>query len=79
MMYLEDILFSLYEIKEYAEILNKNTKDEEVQNFTSRIAEHAKTAIYNITTEMTVERFRLNNAFKEVERRENTGEEEEET
>lgn len=30
MLYYEDILFSLYEIKEYAELMNKYVKDENI-------------------------------------------------
>lgn len=60
MLYYEDILFSLYEIKEYAELMNKYVKDENissgnVQNFTSRIIEHAKAAIGEVKSRMTVE------------------------
>lgn len=79
MMYLDNILFSLYEIKEDAEFLNKNRKDETVQNYTSRIAEHAKAVIGEIKSVMTLEDLRIKKAFGEVQRRENTGEEEEET
>ena len=79
MMYLDNILFSLYEIKEDAEFLNKNRKDETVQNYTSRIAEHTKAVICEIKSVMTLEDLRIKKAFEEVQRRENTGEEEEET
>jgi hypothetical protein len=84
MLYYENILFSLYEIKEYAELMNKYVKDENissnnVQNFTSRIIEHAKVAIGEVKSRMTVEDLSIKKAFEEVQRRENTGEEEEET
>jgi hypothetical protein len=84
MLYYENILFSLYEIKEYAELMNKYVKDENissnnVQNFTSRIIEHAKVAIGEVKSRMTVEDLAIKKAFEEVQRRENTGEEEEET
>jgi hypothetical protein len=84
MLYYENILFSLYEIKEYAELMNKYVKDENissnnVQNFTSRIIEHAKAAIDEVKSRMTVEDLSIKKAFEEVQRRENTGEEEEET
>ena len=84
MLYYENILFSLYEIKEYAELMNKYVKDENitsnnVQNFTSRIIEHAKAAIGGVKSRMTVEDLAIKKAFEEVQRRENTGEEEEET
>lgn len=79
MMYLDNILFSLYEIKEDAEFLNKNNKGEEIQDYTSRIAEHAKAVIGEIKSVMTLEDLRIKKAFEEVQRRENTGEEEEET
>ena len=84
MLYYEDILFSLYEIKEYAEILNKKVKDrtlgaDEIQSSTSRIIEHAKAAIDNVKSRMTVEDLAIKKAFEEVNSRENTGEEEEET
>lgn len=79
MMYLDNILFSLYEIKEDAEFLNKNNKGEEIQDYTSRIAEHAKAVIGEIKSVMTLEDLRIKKAFEEIQRRENTGEEEEET
>jgi len=84
MLYYENLLFSLYEIKEYAELMNKYVKDENitsnnVQNFTSRIIEHAKAAISEVKSRMTVEDLAIKKAFEEVQRRENTGEEEEET
>ena len=82
MLYYENILFSLYEIKEYAELMNKHVNDENisyVQNFTSRIIEHAKAAIGEVKSRMTVEDLAIKKAFEEVQRRENTGEEEEET
>lgn len=78
MMYLDDILFSLYEIKEDAEFLNKNNKGEEIQDYTSRIAEHAKAVIGEIKSVMTLEDLRIKKAFNEIHNRENTGEEEEE-
>jgi hypothetical protein len=83
MLYYDNILFSLYEIKEYAELMNKYVKDENissnnVQNFTSRIIEHAKAAIGEVKSRMTVEDLSIKKAFEEVQRRENTGEEEEE-
>ena len=82
MLYYENILFSLYEIKEYAELMNKYVKPENityVQNFTSRIIEHTKAAISEVKSRMTVEDLAIKKAFEEVQRRENTGEEEEET
>lgn len=83
MLYYEDILFSLYEIKEYAELMNKHVKDENissgsVQNFASRIIEHAKAAISEVKSRMTVEDLAIKKAFEEVQRRENTGEDKEE-
>ena len=83
MLYYEDILFSLYEIKEYAELMNKHSKaktiiPENVQYQTSRIIEHAKAAISEVKSRMTVEDLAIKKAFEEVQRRENTGEEEEE-
>lgn len=84
MLYYENVLFSLYEIKEYAELMNKYVKDENissnnVQNFTSRIIEYAKAAIGEVKSRVTVEDLAIKKAFEEVQRRENTGEEEEET
>lgn len=79
MMYLDDILFSLYEIKEDAEFLNKNSKEEETRDYTLRIAEHAKAVIGEIKSVMTLEDLRIKKAFEEINSRENTGEEEEET
>lgn len=84
MLYYEDILFSLYEIKEYAESLNRKIKNKtiiipnEFQDFPSRIIEHANTAIGEIKSVMTVEDLRIKKAFKEIHSRENTGEDEEE-
>lgn len=77
MMYLDDILFSLYEIKEDAEFLNKNSKDEETRDYTFRIAEHAKAVIGEIKSVMTLEDLRIKKAFKEIHSRENTGDKEE--
>ncbi len=48
MLYYEDILFSLYEIKKYAESLNRKIKNKaiiipkEFQDFPSRIADTRK-------------------------------------
>lgn len=84
MLYYENLLFSLYEIKEYAELMNKHSKTktiipENVQYNTARIIEHAKAAIGEVKSRMTVEDLAIKKAFEEVQRRENTGEEEEET
>lgn len=82
MLYYENVLFSLYEIKEYAELMNKYTNNgniKYVQNFASRITEHAKAAISEVKSRMTVEDLAIKKAFEEVQRRENTGEEEGET
>lgn len=84
MLYYENILFSLYEIKEYAELMNKHSKaktirPETVQYHTSRIIEHAKAAISEVKSKMAIEDLAVKKGFEEVQRRENTGEEEEET
>ena len=84
MLYYENLLFSLYEIKEYAEIMNRHVRDEyitsdNVQNLTSRIIEHAKAAIGEVKSRMTVEDLEIKKGFEEVKCREIPGEEEGET
>lgn len=85
MLYYEDILFSLYEIKEYAKSLNRKIEDKtiivpkEFQYLPSRIIEHTEVAISEVKTKMTIEDLAIKEAFKEINSRENTSEDEEET
>ena len=84
MLYYENILYLLYEIKEYAELMNKHSKTktirpDNVQYYTARTIECAKAAIDEVKSRMTVEDLEIKKGFEEVKCREIPGEEEEET